>query len=558
MFRINHTPFGPHLIDETTEAYIAPIVALVSTLLRRQSANGVRLSTTSAIDTKVDDLEQALGITPKDKAAVSSALYALLSAMWTTDWDPATGRHIEDPTIQWIVFHQLHTGGSFSPPITLTNVLARFKFMIKLVHANTILHATRDATGRRVGNEEIEWQRVSKYCTVGAEATFNSLCSMQHLASAIAYLTMGMPLVWWTDSKGHTSMLYKGQPIDLDHLRQITAKLERKLVDWWEEKCLLGLKCHVDWSKATDDLSNREVGYSCFAKSGNQCFREKNRLGRMFTMDEGIKAQFYVGKRKEDGQSIWNKRKLEEWLRNYGKLNRTLAALCDITGGSPTRISELGALVFHNTAARPTRSFYLLGQHVSLIRSYGKQANQRGYEKMVPHGLSAVTGDILLQSLYIARDFATFAAEQIWGASSEQHQLYRDRVFVDYDRPMIHTAVTMELKSAAVGVLEWQPGVADYRQILLAFSRHHCRSLDSLAEPDEAENIREEQAGHTAATGRKNYGISNEVLGNVRLAEEIIPQFLDYSADMQRVLHVVPGKLTTNSAKPKSLLRYII
>lgn len=78
------------------------------------------------------------------------------------------------------------------------------------------------------------------------------------------------------------------------------------------------------------------------------------------------------------------------------------------------------------------------------------------------------------------------------------------------------------------------------RQILLAFARHHCRSISDLMESDEGEQIRGLQAGHTVQTERSNYGVSNEILSTA-IAEEIMPKFLAYSTDIQRVLHLFPG-----------------
>lgn len=108
---------------------------------------------------------------------------------------------------------------------------------------------------------------------------------------------------------------------------------------------------------------------------------------------------------------------------------------------------------------------------------------------------------------------------------------------------MSATAVTATLKEFAHPIVDWQPGVQDMRQILLAFARHHCRPIEELMEPGETENIRGLQAGHTVATERQKYGVSNEILNNA-VAEEIMPKFLAYSTDMHRVLAVTPGAST--------------
>lgn len=78
------------------------------------------------------------------------------------------------------------------------------------------------------------------------------------------------------------------------------------------------------------------------------------------------------------------------------------------------------------------------------------------------------------------------------------------------------------------------------RQILLAFARHHCRPLENLIEPDQVERTRAYQAGHTVSTEQSHYGVSDQIW-NTPVAEEIVPIFLEYSTDMQRTLHEMPG-----------------
>lgn len=519
------------------------MVSLLATLLRGTSKTGITLTTNDHLDDLVEDLRTVLNFDHENKQAVADAIYEVLRELWTTSWDPATGRHISDPTIQWIVFHQIREGGGFETPSNLTGIFAKLTYIIRLVHARRLLERTRDASGIRIGDEDAAWKESERYVTVGHESTFNTIRTYQHLASALAFLTMGLSSIWWTDEKGHTAMLYRGQRIDLSHLRDIVGILEKNLVEVWEKEVLMGLKIHVNWRGAVDDLTNHEVGHSCFTNASNsKIFQQRNLLARHILNDPVLRGRFCTGVSKDTGEWMWNVAALDVFLDGpYRKLNHLIATIIDVASGSPIRITELGALNYRNTEDRSTRSFVILHEFISIMLHYGKASSQRGYDRTIPHALPAVAGDILLQNLYIARDFATFAAIQKWGPKSFQHRLYHDRLLVDYDSSMTSTAVTATLRKVAFPILRWKPGVQDVRHILLAFARHHCRATDVLMEPDEAEHIRGYQAGHTVGMERGHYGISNE-LWNRLIAEEIIPKYLQYSADMQRVLHIVPGR----------------
>lgn len=539
--RLEHAPFGSHLLDDTLAAYASHTVALIATLLRGASTQGFRLNSTAILRARLEELRTALN-EPKSLGPIANGVHAVLLELWTNAWEPASGCHIVDPTMQWIALHLLRPDGSFNTPANLTGVLAKFSYFIRLTLAGTILLKTHDEDGQRVMDDMVVFATVKGFCRVGVESTFNSVRSLQHLASAISYLTMGLPHVWWVDGEGFTQMLYKGERVDLDQLRLLVAEMERDLVRIWEDEVLMGLKVHVDWSQAVDDMSNREVGYSCLSNPKNKCFEEKNMLGTLILNTPHLRQRFCPGYDGNTGEAIWNVQSMDVWLRDpLRRFNRKSASLTDLTSGSPIRISELGALLYRNTQGRPMRSLAILNPYVALIRHFNKQSSMRGYDKTIPHALSAVMGDILLQSIAITRDFAVFAAGKVWGPDSAQVRLYQTRVFVDYDRAMSSDAVTTTLHHASYPILNWKMGVADVRQIMLAYGRHHCRRIDSLMDEDEGEGIRGAQAGHSVNTGRAQYGVSDRVWGTIAVAEEIIPKFLEYSTDAQRMMHTVPG-----------------
>jgi hypothetical protein len=107
---------------------------------------------------------------------------------------------------------------------------------------------------------------------------------------------------------------------------------------------------------------------------------------------------------------IWNQGNLRKWLQDYADFHSLLLLRCEMLSGAPGRGTELTAMMYHNTSTRPMRNLVILGKHVAMLCLYSKTGALTGKDKLIPHSLDAVTGDILIQDLALARPFAEFAA----------------------------------------------------------------------------------------------------------------------------------------------------
>jgi hypothetical protein len=79
------------------------------------------------------------------------------------------------------------------------------------------------------------------------DTTFSDLVSLQKHASAIVYDTLNFPKVIFPkrNQGDYSIMLFEGQPITVDKIQEIEARLEDKIVVVLEKDVPLGLNLDV-------------------------------------------------------------------------------------------------------------------------------------------------------------------------------------------------------------------------------------------------------------------------------------------------------------------------
>ena len=135
------------------------------------------------------------------------------------------------------------------------------------------------------GNMDLARQAMQGWFTEKVYSTFNTLRSLKHRAAAIVYNTQELPRSIWTDREGWSALLYKGNPVNLDGIRQVFMDLDKQTFIQWEEKVLCGLKLRVDYSSIADDLTNKDVGYSFLSDTRNKEFHFRDRLAMAILAD---------------------------------------------------------------------------------------------------------------------------------------------------------------------------------------------------------------------------------------------------------------------------------
>ncbi|KAF8442013.1 hypothetical protein L210DRAFT_3358920, partial [Boletus edulis BED1] len=164
----------------------------------------------------------------------------------------------------------LNEDGSFKEPKDVTKIIAKLEYCMRLTFLKEI--RARANADRDNITEAIACDMLQPWFTEKTYSTFSRLRSLQHRASTIAYETMGLPRIWWTDTDNWTSLKYKGNSIAFPSICAMFQDMEDDLITTWENKVLRGLTLRVDYQDLVDDPTNTDIGYSFIFDSKNTCF----------------------------------------------------------------------------------------------------------------------------------------------------------------------------------------------------------------------------------------------------------------------------------------------
>ncbi|KAI5987329.1 hypothetical protein EDC04DRAFT_2614860 [Pisolithus marmoratus] len=364
---ISNTPFHKHLYKSTMKKYILPVVALLAMLIRQEYTG----RPFSGSNNKLMDLLAVLCIDSSEGRDALPLIHEVLFEVWTTAWTPQEDREIIDPTERCLALLTLRQDGSFKEPHNVTGIIAKFEYCMHLTFLQEIHHCIQADPQ----SDELE------HCLALENFFVEKTCSL-------AYDTMSLPDVWWTDTKTWKSMFYQGDEIHFADLCKVFKETEANLVQIWEEGILMGHDIRVEYDKIADDLINKDVGYSFLSDARNPQLTCWDQLVKKFLQDEATFAHFAMIR---EGSIVWNWSTLQAWLKSYTELQSLLL---------------FRALTYHNTQTWPTRNLAVLGKHISLLCQYLKMSTLTGKDKLIPHALDGITSDILVQDLALARPFA--------------------------------------------------------------------------------------------------------------------------------------------------------
>lgn len=515
--------------NTTLRQYILPIVRLITMLFKMRW---------TPIHNTVENLRNML-IEQENQAKLVRGIHVLLLQAWTTTWrKEENGPLIADPTEVCLALLTLNRDGSFKEPKQITMIIAKFEYCMRLTFLREIRACATQAGGT---HEDLPaaCDQFQPWFTEKTYSTFSRLRSLQHRASAIAYDTMGLPNIWWTDTESWQSMSYKGNLIAFSDICQMFRDTEESLVTTWEKKVLRGLNLRVDYQDAqlVDDLSNKEVAYSFLSDPRNKLFQDRMRLVRaILERKEGF-VDFLIRRKDE---IAWNHVALRDWLQDYAELERLLLLRAEMLSGAPSRGSELTSMIYRNTQARNTRNLMIFGQHVTLLCQYSKTSSLTGRDKLIPHGLDGITSDILIQDLAIARPFAQIAA-RICFQDNDTVQLYKDQLFMNFGKAFTSQDLSSVMSMFSLPRIQFSLTINPWRHIQTAWKRKFKCAVEDVTEFDNEEDVDALQAGHTRATENRIYGLSTQSLAGA--AEDVLPLFLQASTTWQKHCQVVPGGL---------------
>jgi len=479
---------------------------------------------------------QEILLTSNTTNTLGHAIHKVLIAIWTREWLPTEKDPISDPTIRFLALSSIDAHGGFQEAKEITNPIAALEYCMRLtflveIHSQSKKHKKNSQA--TVAKELSRWY-IEKF-----ESTFNSLRTLQHRATAIAYATPSLPRLWWVDPDTFHTMMYEGNKIIFDDVSKVFNKMEDDLISTWEQHILLGLKLRVDYDELYDDISNTTVGYSFLNHSQNQCFTNRDRLVTAIINDPELSKQFLCDQIGPDGAVLWNVLRLRSWLASYAEFAGILMARVEMTAGSPARGTEVACLEYRNTPARQGRGLYVMGKYLATLCRYHKSQNNTMQDKLIPHALDGLCSDLIVQDLAIARPFAELASYICFPNKPEVQACYRTFLFVRKGELFDTIKLSSYLKHYTEHGLGYGAGVNSWRHISIAFRRQLCPRIFNMMEKNENEVVAALQAGHSLQTERRVYGLSDESM----LVESHIhlQHFLEASTDWQKLCRIVPG-----------------
>jgi DEAD/DEAH box helicase/Helicase conserved C-terminal domain len=526
---INNAPFHRHQEEQTTlRIYEGQVVGLLAMMLRPKITYNLILP--NDIASSLEDLRAAL----LSKTDAQLATMDLLVRLWTRPWPKTSSGDVTDPTIRYIVLHCLCRDGSFIEPKLVTGVFAKFEYCMRgtfLSQTNHLVNQGLHASVEEAAQSLAPWHREK------VESTFNSIRSLQHRASAIAFATQSMPRIWWTDRNTFKSMLYKGHPVHFDDFKTVFLNLETDAVNIWENDILCGLELNVVYNLLSDDLTDREVGYSMFSDPRNNIFLDRDRLMRGVLHSPELRKKFVTGINR-DGFPIWSKIALRGWLYSYAKHHGIHLVRTEMLGGAPGRLTELTAMLYNNSKT-DTRHMFRLDNHLAMLRKYQKGSAITGQDKTIPHSMDAFTADMTIQDIALARPFAELAVSICFPGNKEYAEMYQHFMWVNNTKLFTTADISTIMSSYTLDVIGMSITVNPWRHISCAFKRKLCPRLSELTQEDELDNITALQAGRSRATENRIYGLTPDAL--LGASEDILPLYLDASTDWQIEFGIVPG-----------------
>lgn len=338
---ISNQPLECFYRGSTLPQYWALAVCILTFLLREKEIYLVPIP--DALEDALADLLQALEGNSQEDRIIS--LHEVLVQLWMRDWMATTENRIPCPTMWALALLSLHEDGSHRTAKENTNDFARIQRLIRL----SCLYQIKDLSAKRFGGDDEKARDfVARWFVEKNYSTFSHVRSLQHRTSAIAFATIAMPQVWWVDCKNYTHLLYKGDRVHIDQLRQAFSDMEPICAEKWEEGVLCGLQLQMNYDFIHDDLTNRAVGYSFLSDPRNHCFDDKQILARAILNHPVLSARFTTPCSKGSGVR-WAKPALLHWLQEYAEHGCNMLTRNEMLGGGPGRGTELACLRMRNT-----------------------------------------------------------------------------------------------------------------------------------------------------------------------------------------------------------------
>ncbi|KAF8162342.1 hypothetical protein K438DRAFT_1618458 [Mycena galopus ATCC 62051] len=507
---INNTPFHRHHMGDTTaQQYVVVVIRLIAALLRQ--SNVFSMEPSEPLTLAIEALRASLLDHRQDVKDAQPHLHVIFGALWHSRWRQTATTRMPDPTMRFLMLLSSQPGGEFAAPKDTSGPIRKLCWAIQM-HALAEIHRIVEVEG--VFQMEA-YNRVSEF-------------------------TLSMPKIWWLDRETWQEMLYKGHKITLLQLQEVFTNLEAEITSMWEDMVLLGLDLNVEWSEIADDLTEKRAGYSFLEDERNPFHAFKDAFAKALDADLETRKKFTTA---ASNYTELDLIKCREWLFRLAKLEGLVMLIIDMLGGAPPRGTELTSMLACNSPFR-LRNLAALGKFIAIIRQYDKTSNITQSDRLIPHSISAVAADILIQIHTIARPWAKFLASKVWPRDPNVSRAYGEMLFMDVGQMFTSDKLTHLMATKTGHVLGWEVTIASWRHINIAWRRKLCGGSAELLDQEAMSTVNALQGGHSSHTENMVYGLSPDALAGA--PEDVLFLFLVASGEWQKLLQMVPGGLGLN------------
>jgi hypothetical protein len=385
---INNTPLHQHQRqDSTVRRYVNLVCCLIVGLMR--PSEHYKFPTSVALADALRHLQNHPDV---------EAVHRVCMALWKTSWHTRRNTTMfPDPTMCFTALLHLEPEGHFVKPKDITSNLAKLTWAVRLAMVYE-LHELANA------DESLEYldvfSTIESYVLDHQPTTFGSIRSLQHFATYISQSTLAAPKLWWTDHVGYSALRYEGKPVTLAQLGQVFESLEQRLLKVWTEDVLMGLDVYASYGELADNLTESRPGYSCFEDRDNTLHSQRDSLFKAVVGTPALAQRFLL----PNSQQL-NMLECRRWLSKLAEFEKLLMLSIEMTSGAPARGTELTSMLACNTSVRH-RNIMVLGKFMAIVRQYDKTTSKKQGDRLIPHALSAVNSDLLIQVHVLARPMA--------------------------------------------------------------------------------------------------------------------------------------------------------
>ncbi|KAF9020845.1 hypothetical protein BDZ89DRAFT_261214 [Hymenopellis radicata] len=437
-----------------------------------------------------------------------------------------------------LAYSKTFPDGSFATAKQTTGDLAKDTYLMRLLFLFAMHQDVKETAGLTL---EDACSGLEPYFVEKNSSTFNSIRSLQHVATTISKGTGEIPIITYPNPNTYELLSFKGDLIEFRHVISMIRQLEDDLIVAFE-KVNLGCPMPLDreaWIK--DDLSNSHVGYSFVTEPRNGYQAHTSVLSKHIVSTFDLQTHFVNAL--EERSIVWNRHSLRAYLLDVVQFIRLVLIRCEMVAGAPIRGTELTAMTFQNTETR-RRNLFVLNNHLCLLGQYSKTTAITKQDRVVVHALDAVTTDVLTRYLVYIHPFVQFAATQIFCTQSKEHlkalNQYRSHLFISFDRLFTTDDLSSLIREYTTRFLGVGLTVQSWRHVSIAFQQHLCRDLlRQQGELDYIDISSAAQAGHSHAIESRLYAQSSDGVHGANAHD--LQVFCDISVQYQIVAKVVPS-----------------